>query len=107
MIEKSSPIPLYFQIKNKIFEDIESGKLKPGERLSAERILAAKYDVTRMTIRQSIRTLVEQGFLNVRPGSGTFVIDRHPRHRTTKQKLSEFLYATSSVEFILKDHFTE
>ena len=76
MIDKSNPIPLYYQIKNDIFKDIESGKYFPGERLPAERVLAEKYGVTRMTIRQAIKFLVEQGFLKVRHGSGTYVSDR-------------------------------
>jgi len=85
MIDRNNPIPLYFQIKNKIFEEIETGKLKPGEKLLPERELAFRYNVTRMTIRQSIRTLVDQGFLKSKGGSGTYVLDRHP-HRPKKDK---------------------
>ncbi len=76
MIDKSNPIPLYYQIKNDIFNDIESGKYAAAERLPAERVLAEHYGVTRMTIRQAIKVLVEQGYLQVRPGAGTFVSDR-------------------------------
>ena len=76
MLDKTNPIPLYYQIKNDIFKDIESGKYLTGERLPAERVLAEKYGVTRMTIRQAIRFLVEQGFLKVRHGSGTYISDR-------------------------------
>jgi DNA-binding LacI/PurR family transcriptional regulator len=86
MIDKSNPIPLYYQIKNDIFKDIESGKFAAGERLPAERLLAETYGVTRMTIRQAIKALVEQDYLHVRQGSGTFVSDRRPSPAAHKIK---------------------
>jgi DNA-binding LacI/PurR family transcriptional regulator len=76
MLDKKSPIPLYYQIKDDIFNDIESGKYLAGERLPAERILAEKYGVTRMTVRQAIKLLVEENYLKVRHGSGAYVSDR-------------------------------
>ena len=78
MIDKNNPIPLYYQIKDDIFKDIESGRYLQGEKLPAERLLAEKYSVTRMTIRRAILFLVEQGFLEARHGSGTFVSGRKP-----------------------------
>ena len=77
MIDKTNPIPLYYQIQNDLFSDIESGKYHTGDRLPSERDLAVQYDVTRMTIRQAIKNLVEQGYLEVRQGSGMFVTDRY------------------------------
>jgi GntR family transcriptional regulator, arabinose operon transcriptional repressor len=76
MIDKNNPIPLYYQIKDDIFNDIESGKYAPGERLPAERLLTEKYGVTRMTVRRAIKFLIELGFLEARHGSGTYVSAR-------------------------------
>ena len=76
MIDKNNPIPFYYQIKNDIFKDIERGKYLAGEKLPAERALADKYGVTRMTIRQAIKFLVNQDYLVVRHGSGTYVSSR-------------------------------
>lgn len=87
MIDKNNPLPLYYQIKDDIFHDIESGKYHIGERLPAERVLAEKYGVTRMTIRQAIKSLVEQGFLHVRHGSGTYVSDRSSLKTTNGNKI--------------------
>jgi GntR family transcriptional regulator of arabinose operon len=87
MINKNNPIPLYYQIKNDIFNDIESGKYAAGERLPAERLLAEKYGVTRMTIRQAIKFLVEQDYLHVRQGAGTYVSDRKPLTETRENKI--------------------
>lgn len=86
MIDKSNPIPLYYQIKNDIFNDIENGTYIAGERLPAERLLAEQYGVTRMTIRQAIKVLVEQDYLHVRQGSGTFVSERKPSAAADEHK---------------------
>ncbi|MBN1482459.1 GntR family transcriptional regulator [candidate division KSB1 bacterium] len=87
MIDKNNPIPLYFQIKDDIFKDIESGKFMAGERLPAERLLAEKYGVTRMTIRQAIKLLVDQGFLQARQGSGTYIAERSPSANQSENKI--------------------
>ena len=46
---------------------------KSGERLPSERDLAEKFQVSRMTLRQAITLLVEEGVLERRVGSGTFI----------------------------------
>lgn len=72
-IEKSSPIPLYYQLAESIKEQIGSGHLRPGEQLPAERDLAEQVGISRMTARQAIAYLVREGTLEVRHGAGTFV----------------------------------
>ncbi|RMD88799.1 MAG: FadR family transcriptional regulator [Alphaproteobacteria bacterium] len=57
-----------------IRREISSGKLRRNERLPAERELAVQYGVARNTVRQALRRLEEEGFLEIRPGSGTYVI---------------------------------
>lgn len=68
--------PVYIQIHNQLRENIEDGKLKVGEKIPAERELAADFDVSRMTLRQAIQALVDEGILERRVGSGTFVANR-------------------------------
>ncbi len=53
--------------------DILAGRVAPGERLPNEKTLAARFDVHRHTLRQSVQALVREGHLNVRQGCGTFV----------------------------------
>ncbi|AUJ31449.1 MAG: GntR family transcriptional regulator [Liquorilactobacillus nagelii] len=65
--------PIYIQIHNDIKRKIESGKWKIGQRIPAERKLATDYGVSRMTLRQAVQTLVDEGILERRVGSGTFV----------------------------------
>ena len=49
--------PMYIKIHNQIKRDIENKKYKVGERIPAERQLASKFNVSRMTLRQAIKTL--------------------------------------------------
>lgn len=65
--------PMYIKIHNQIKRDIENKKYKVGERIPAERQLALKFNVSRMTLRQAIKTLEDEGILERRLGSGTYV----------------------------------
>ena len=65
--------PMYIKIHNQIKRDIENKKYKVGERIPAERQLASKFNVSRMTLRQAIKTLEDEGILERRLGSGTYV----------------------------------
>lgn len=47
--------------------------MMPGEMFPSDRVLAGRYGVARMTVRGQLDTLVEQGLLRRRPGTGTFV----------------------------------
>ena len=75
MIDKNSPIPVYFQLKNEIALKISEGVWKPGECIASERELCDIYKVSRMTIRQAIGELVQEGLLLRIKGKGTFVCE--------------------------------
>ena len=81
MIDKSSPIPVYYQLKNDLISKISEGVWKPGDCISSERELCDIYGVSRMTIRQAIGELVQEGILLRIKGKGTFVCEQ-----TFKQK---------------------
>ncbi|MGJ7919719.1 GntR family transcriptional regulator [Neobacillus sp. LXY-4] len=76
MIDKNSPIPLYYQLEEHIKELIEKGELRPGDALPAEREYAEKYQISRMTVRQAFTQLVNEGYLHRLQGKGTFVAER-------------------------------
>lgn len=67
------PIPLYYQIKSRLLEAIESGQLKPGDRVLSERELTEQFGVSRMTARQALTELETLGYLYRVQGKGTFV----------------------------------
>ena len=53
---------------------IRSGALAPGDRLPGEAELAARYGVSRVTLRAATRSLQEAGFVSIRQGVGTVVL---------------------------------
>lgn len=54
--------------------------LEPDQLLPSERVLAERYTVARMTVRQEIHRLVAEGLAYRRPGLGTFVAHQRPVH---------------------------
>lgn len=68
--------PVYIQIHNQLRQNIEDGKWQVGTKIPAERELAAEFHVSRMTLRQAIQALVDEGILERRVGSGTFVANQ-------------------------------
>lgn len=81
MIDKNSPIPVYFQLKEAILEKISKGYWKVGECIDSERELAEHYEVSRMTIRQALGELVQEGILVREKGKGTFVCEPKVRQQ--------------------------
>ncbi len=72
-INKKSPIPLYFQIKNYILNEIESGHWSKNNPIPSERELCDMAKVSRMTVRHAINELVNEGFLYRLKGKGTYI----------------------------------
>ncbi len=72
-IDTSIPIPIYYQIKQEILQDINAGYLQPGDRIESEEKLAKRYDISRMTARHAVTQLVNDGYLYRVHGKGTFV----------------------------------
>lgn len=83
-ILEESGVPLYQQLKNILKGQILSGILKPGDKILPETDLCAKYGVSRITVRQAIHGLVEEGFLYRKQGKGTFVTSPKLRRRLPK-----------------------
>jgi DNA-binding GntR family transcriptional regulator len=78
-IDRTSPVPLYFQVATRLQELIENGELPVGSRLENEVELADRLGVSRPTMRRSIQYLVERGMLVRKRGVGTQVV--HPMVR--------------------------
>lgn len=76
MIDKTSPIPIYYQLESFIKNQIEAGFILPGETIPSEREYAESYGISRMTVRQAINSLVNDGLLYRKKGSGTFVSEK-------------------------------
>lgn len=72
-LNKNVPIPLYFQLYEILKDKIESGELNAGDLLPSERELSEKYDISRPTVRQALKELVNEGYLVREKGKGSFV----------------------------------
>ncbi|MFC3861200.1 GntR family transcriptional regulator [Deinococcus antarcticus] len=72
-LDPHSATPVYLQVAQGLRERIENGDLTGGSALPAERDLASHLHVSRVTVRQALALLAEQGLLSRKHGSGTFV----------------------------------
>jgi GntR family transcriptional regulator len=72
-INRNSPLPLYYQLKELLLENIQQGYWKPGQQLPTEEDIQRKYDLSRTTVRLALKELELDGKINRRPGKGTFV----------------------------------
>lgn len=66
---------LYHQVAEQIIDLIESGEYPPGSRLPGERDLAERFGVSRVSIREAAIALQAVGRLDIRVGSGAYVLD--------------------------------
>jgi DNA-binding GntR family transcriptional regulator len=76
-VDRNSPVPLYFQVAQRLEQMIESGELATGTRLENEIDLADRLGLSRPTMRRAIEYLVGKGLLVRRRGVGTQVL--HPK----------------------------
>jgi DNA-binding FadR family transcriptional regulator len=67
-------VRLYDQVVNGLLDLLRDGSLQPGMRLPAERELAAMFAVSRASLRQALTAVEVSGYIQVRPGSGTYVL---------------------------------
>ena len=72
-VNKEIAMPLYSQIKELIMRSITSGEFKAGSRIASEVELAQKYGVSRITTKQALLELMQEGIVYRVPGKGTFV----------------------------------
>jgi GntR family transcriptional regulator len=75
MLNKNIPIPLYYQLKEKLTQTIREGELPPGSLMPSERELSDRYGISRMTVRQALGEMVKEGLLVREQGKGTFVAE--------------------------------
>ena len=66
----------YERIAGELRAAILAGKHRPGARIESENELAARYQVSRQTVRKALAALIEQGYLRAEHGRGTFVTER-------------------------------
>jgi GntR family transcriptional regulator len=78
-VDRTSPVPLYYQLAQQLEHAIESGELARGTQLGNEIMLADQLGLSRPTVRRAIGYLVDRGLLVRKRGVGTQVVQ--PRVR--------------------------
>jgi GntR family transcriptional regulator len=76
-IDRSSPVPFYYQLSELLEQEITSGSLQPGEQLPSEAELCEQFNISRTTVRQALNRLRERGLIERLKGQGTFVQRGH------------------------------
>lgn len=75
--------PMYRTIALELRDQITTGTLRPGEQLPTELELRDRHNVSRNTIRDAVKWLINRGLVETRPGQGTFVVERISPYMTT------------------------
>jgi GntR family transcriptional regulator len=73
LLDKSSPIPLYHQLAQRLQGEIADGLVNPGDLLGTEKVIQEHYQVSRATVRKALEELARSGRLVRITGKGTFV----------------------------------
>lgn len=91
-INRDSPLPLYYQLKQILLEQIETNEWNPGDLIPSEQELQDRYGLSRTTVRQTLSEMVNEGLLNRQRGRGTFVARKKMTHDPIKRLgASEYL----------------
>jgi GntR family transcriptional regulator len=96
-LSKALPVPLYYQLKTILLEQIRTGGMKPNDRLPAEDDLAATYGVSKATVRQALNELAVAGVLRREQGRGTFVAE--PKLAQGPRELTSFTEEMNNLGF--------
>lgn len=73
MLDKTIPIPLYFQLENWLLDEIKKGTYPVGECIPPENEIKEMFQVSRTTVRQAINKLIQAGWLARNGTKGTIV----------------------------------
>lgn len=76
-LDRSSPVPLYYQVSQQIEDAIVRGDLQPGTRLENETSIARRWGLSRPTVRRAMQELVDKGLVVRKRGIGTQVVGSH------------------------------
>lgn len=91
-IDRTSPVPLYYQLKQIIAEKLDTNVWKPGDLVPSEQELQNTYGVSRITVRQAFSELAHDGRFERHRGQGTFVANKPLVHNPSKRvSISELM----------------
>ena len=88
-VDPASDRPVYKQIADHLREAIERGRLREGDQLPSEAQLMDYYGVARMTIRNAMRLLLDEGLVTSEHGKGSYVRSRPPVRRLASDRFAQ------------------
>lgn len=74
-LKQAKPVRLFEQAVEQIKKLIQSGHLKPGDKLPSESELSKLFSMSRSSVREALRSLESRGLIQVRPGAGASVLE--------------------------------
>lgn len=98
-IDRSGPMPLYYQVASRIERAILDGTIAPGARLENEIALGERLNLSRPTIRRAIQDLVDKGLVVRRRGIGTQVVHGGVSRKVELTSLYEDLASAHRTPF--------
>lgn len=107
VIDRSSPMPFYYQLAEQLAGFINDGTLKPGETVESELSLADRLQLSRPTVRRAIVEVTSRGLLVRRRGVGTTVAKKAIHRRNELSSLYDDLKRsgqTPSTELLEIDY---
>lgn len=84
-IDKESPLPYYYQLREALRDQILSGAWPPGTQLPTEAEICRTFEVSRTTVRQALAELLNEGLIRKEKGRGTFVAEPKIRERLVER----------------------
>lgn len=96
MLDRNSQTPLYIQLAQLIRQKIESGEIRPGDKLMSESEMIKTYSLGRLTIREALSILENEGLIIKQHGVGSFCKQNH----SLKKKKINVLLDTEDLYFI-------
>ncbi len=94
-LDRTGPMPLYFQVSSRLEAAITSGAIPTGARLENEIAIAKKLGLSRPTVRRAIQDLVDKGLLVRRRGIGTQVVQGQVTRQVELTSLYEDLQSAN------------
>ena len=105
MIEKSNPLPKYYQLENIILQDILAKKSVPGVKVATEFELRDRYKVSLNTVKKALSNLVDKGILIRERGRGTFLSKVPGKTALVKPTKNIGIIFYEDIAFLLSDPF--
>lgn len=99
MLDNSLPYTLQFQLRADILKKIQTGEWSTGQLIPSERELCNEYGVSRITVREVLKSLTQSGYLVRKQGVGTFVASAKVEYvMTSNYSLREDLKERGAVD---------